>query len=165
METPFEGGCGTGWFGNYCQYKCHCKNSACDTNGDCVNVTCERGWFGYKCQYQDLSSLADTSRPSLVDGDDTTCNEDVYSSSVSLNLNTSFLFTWMRLVFKLKDPVLNVTVVFQEKETQQCHSQRILQVSENTLDIYCTMNMKIQQINITGHSIKYHTKTVSFLHS
>ncbi|KAI8773519.1 cell death abnormality protein 1, partial [Biomphalaria glabrata] len=149
------GGCGTGWFGNYCQYKCHCKNSACDTNGDCVNVTCERGWFGYKCQYQDLSSLADTSHPSLVDGDDATCNEDAYSSSVSLNLNTSFIFTWMRLVFKLKDPVLNVTVVFQEKESQQCHGQRILQVSENTLDIYCTMNMKIQQINITGHSIKY----------
>ncbi|KAK6991239.1 receptor-type tyrosine-protein phosphatase kappa, partial [Biomphalaria glabrata] len=44
--------CRTGWFGDYCQYKCHCINNQCDTNGTCTNgSSCEKGWFGYKCQY------------------------------------------------------------------------------------------------------------------
>ncbi|KAI8773510.1 hypothetical protein BgiBS90_025928, partial [Biomphalaria glabrata] len=49
---PANGVCDKKWFGNNCQYKCHCQNTDCDTNGDCVAPsTCERGWFGYKCQY------------------------------------------------------------------------------------------------------------------
>ncbi|KAK6991248.1 hypothetical protein BgiMline_014608, partial [Biomphalaria glabrata] len=149
--------CSAGWFGNYCQYKCHCKNSTCDTNGDCVGTTpCERGWFGCKCQYQDLSSLADTSQQRLIDGDDSTCNEDLNVTSVSFNLKTPFLFSWMRLVFRLKEPLKKLTIEFKTiNDTRHCQDPRILQGSDTTFDIYCTLSVKIQVINITGDTTKY----------
>uniref|UniRef100_A0A2C9LA96 EGF-like domain-containing protein n=1 Tax=Biomphalaria glabrata TaxID=6526 RepID=A0A2C9LA96_BIOGL len=152
-----DNSCSAGWFGNYCQYKCHCKNSTCDTNGDCVGTTpCERGWFGYKCQYQDLSSLADTSQQRLIDGDDSTCNEDLNVTSVSFNLKTPFLFSWMRLVFRLKEPLKKLTIEFKTmNDTRKCQDPRILQGSDTTFDIYCTISVKIQVINITGDSTKY----------
>ncbi|KAK0064989.1 platelet endothelial aggregation receptor 1-like isoform X2 [Biomphalaria pfeifferi] len=152
-----DNSCSAGWFGNYCQYKCHCNNSTCDTNGDCVGTTpCERGWFGYKCQYQDLSSLADTSQQRLIDGDDSTCNEDLNVTSVSFTLKTPFLFSWMRLVFHLQETLKKLTIEFKTmNDTIKCQDPRILQGSDTTFDIYCTISVKIQVINITGDSTKY----------
>ena len=43
--------CDRGWFGNNCQYQCHCAGSAeCDNGGHCSSG-CAENWFGPACQY------------------------------------------------------------------------------------------------------------------
>ncbi|KAK6991250.1 hypothetical protein BgiMline_014612, partial [Biomphalaria glabrata] len=155
-----DNSCIAGWFGNYCQYKCRCKNSTCDTNGDCVGtMPCERGWFGYKCQYQDLSSLADTSQPRLIDGDDSTCNEDLNVTSVSFNLKTPFLFSWMRLVFRLKGR--NVAI---RQPTQQSSIYKdingLFTGSENAVDGNADRNWENGSCTHTENGDLYQTWSV-----
>ncbi|KAK3783400.1 hypothetical protein RRG08_033663 [Elysia crispata] len=43
--------CDEGWFGDRCQFKCHCLDGDdCDNNGFCSRG-CDPSWFGPACQY------------------------------------------------------------------------------------------------------------------
>ncbi|XP_055884636.1 uncharacterized protein LOC106052861 [Biomphalaria glabrata] len=145
--------CGTGWFGNYCQYKCHCINNQCDTNG--INdLPCEKGWFGYKCQYKNIL----TGTTLLTDENDSTCNSDSSSNSVSLDTQDNlYTFTWMRLNFKSIEPAnFYFKLLFKTSQSAltECDNMTLLQVDNKTLDVWCNLNETINQINITGASVK-----------
>ncbi|CAL1532175.1 unnamed protein product, partial [Lymnaea stagnalis] len=80
--TPVASGCNPGWFGNSCNYQCHCSNNQCDVSGECTaGSKCNSEWFGPACQYQDLFSIAVIStiptidQSTLKDRDDNTCLE------------------------------------------------------------------------------------------
>ena len=51
LISPAETSCKGGWFGDQCQYQCHC--SGCDTclDGSCNGRECHSDWFGPACQY------------------------------------------------------------------------------------------------------------------
>ncbi|KAH9494596.1 hypothetical protein Btru_019958 [Bulinus truncatus] len=44
------GDCKSGWFGEHCQYQCHCT-TGCTDDGMCLKDSCSLGWFGELCQY------------------------------------------------------------------------------------------------------------------
>ncbi|XP_055884639.1 receptor-type tyrosine-protein phosphatase epsilon-like [Biomphalaria glabrata] len=154
---PANGVCDKKWFGNNCQYKCHCQNTDCDTNGDCVAPsTCERGWFGYKCQYRDLTSYINTTENRwLIDGNDSTCSVDTNLTSISVTFNSSIPYTWMRLVFNITEPILKIKVFFKTFGVIfECQDLILEQINKETTDVFCTLNVTIQEMTITGDSVK-----------
>ncbi|GFO40158.1 receptor-type tyrosine-protein phosphatase kappa [Plakobranchus ocellatus] len=89
-----------GWFGDECQFQCHCAgNGECSQSGTCSDG-CDPEWFGPACQY-DVSKYnisggsADLSW--LTDANDTTCNDNGLES-VTVALDTPHPLTWVRVV-------------------------------------------------------------------
>ncbi|KAH9502201.1 hypothetical protein Btru_070384 [Bulinus truncatus] len=90
------------WFGPNNNLRCHCT-TGCNSEGFCVNNgKCISGWFGIKCQYQNIANNGTFNPPQyssiLNDGDNTTCIDDSSFQSLEVKWDTSYPFTWMRLV-------------------------------------------------------------------
>ncbi|XP_055884637.1 uncharacterized protein LOC106051812 [Biomphalaria glabrata] len=152
---PAVAECTEGWFGKFCQYKCHCQK--CDSKGDCMDTTsCLSGWFGYKCQYRDLVNYLNTNPYKwLTDRNDLTCNENENVTDIVLTFNTSIPYTWMRLIYKTTESIQVFEVYFKKSNvTLQCLDQRFLQINYNIIDVFCTLNVTIQEIIISGDSVK-----------
>ncbi|KAK6991238.1 hypothetical protein BgiMline_014593, partial [Biomphalaria glabrata] len=93
---------------------------------------------------------------SLTDNNDATCN--LISKTVSLNLDKWYPFTWMRLTFKfIESSSFYFKLLFKTSQLTltECGSMQILQVNNKTLDVWCTLNETINQINISGDSMAY----------
>ncbi|KAK0064897.1 platelet endothelial aggregation receptor 1-like isoform X2 [Biomphalaria pfeifferi] len=150
--------CDKGWFGERCQYKCHCQ-SDCDKEGQCVgnDTRCDSSWFGTKCQHYDLSTTRGatiTASPKqttqwLTDRDSKTCNNDPKLQSLTIVWDKDYIFTWMRMVYRI---VLSksVEILFNQLNSIKvlnC-STVILQDKEPTLGIHCNLNFLVRQITI-----------------
>ncbi|KAH9490847.1 hypothetical protein Btru_033546 [Bulinus truncatus] len=147
-----ESTCSNGWFGDYCQYKCHCKNNPCNSDGSCKGAGCESGWFGYKCQYRNLITQDNSW---LTDENDDTCNEDKSIDKVSLPLNRDNIFTWLKLIFNATEPFRYVTLQFTTLvSVVECPDQKIIQTDNRTLLVWCTLNVTVNRVNITGEGVK-----------
>ncbi|KAH9490848.1 hypothetical protein Btru_033547 [Bulinus truncatus] len=147
-----ESTCSNGWFGDYCQYKCHCKNNPCNSNGSCKGAGCESGWFGYKCQYRNLITQDNNW---LTDENDDTCNGDKSIDTVSLTLNRDNIFTWLKLIFNASEPIRVVSLQFTTLVSAvDCPNQRIIQTDNRTLLVWCSLNVTVNQVNITGEGVK-----------
>uniref|UniRef100_A0A2C9L2A2 Uncharacterized protein n=1 Tax=Biomphalaria glabrata TaxID=6526 RepID=A0A2C9L2A2_BIOGL len=150
--------CGKGWFGEACQFKCHCQ-SDCDKEGLCIgnNPRCENLWFGTRCQYQDLSTISGATITTnvsqwLTDRNIQTCNNDTNLQSVTIVWNTEYWFTWMRIVLKPSAHLKSIDVQFNQHSTSQMLNctKFLLNTSSPTLEIHCTLEFLVRQITITA---------------
>uniref|UniRef100_A0A2C9KK38 EGF-like domain-containing protein n=1 Tax=Biomphalaria glabrata TaxID=6526 RepID=A0A2C9KK38_BIOGL len=149
--------CDSGWFGDGCKYKCHCKEK-CDTSGFCTNNICSDGWFGYKCQYRDLMYLVNLDLKRVIfDNNDDTCITSK-PDSIILRWNEAYVFTWLRIVVRNETFITDLKIQFQKNEKQStqflaCQNQRLYLVDSKTMDIWCDLNDTFHQLTITGKAI------------
>ncbi|KAK6991255.1 multiple epidermal growth factor-like domains protein 11, partial [Biomphalaria glabrata] len=149
--------CDIGWFGDKCQYQCHC-NTICKTSGDCTENKCSPGWFGYKCQYRDLMYLAklDINRV-ITDKEDSTCitrNLD----NITISWNEANVFTWLRIVVNNETFLTDLQIQFQKDEKSNaqilpCQNQRYYLVDSRTIDVWCDLEETFQVLRLTGKVI------------
>ncbi|CAL1537367.1 unnamed protein product [Lymnaea stagnalis] len=149
--------CKPGWFGSSCQYKCRCTNHLCTTDGECPDGDqCEQMWFGPACQYEDLVRVGQvrTTPPTkldiVTDGSDRTCLTNI--TSLELVWNTSYPFTWLRItgLYAVVMPGYHVTFKDSKNSTVNCTDQRNNRVNSRTADIFCDLNVTVQEIHIAG---------------
>ncbi|KAH9494733.1 hypothetical protein Btru_017739, partial [Bulinus truncatus] len=161
-----DAACPDGWFGSNCQYLCHCDvNNTCNDNGQC-STKCARGWFGQACQYQDLATASSdasvTTSPTqttttwLTDGSDTTCNTDTNIQLVKISWNTTYPFTWLRVIPQDANPTSNLTLTFKtaSNQTLKCINQQTFNLDAKTVDYRCDLNETIQELTVTGTGLK-----------
>ncbi|KAH9490839.1 hypothetical protein Btru_033529, partial [Bulinus truncatus] len=144
------------WFGDFLQYKCHCKNSQCDSDGYCKDGICEKGWFGYKCQYKSVNfATSSNSYLWLMDDNESTCNNNSSHSSLNLTLDDAYIFMWMRLIFNSTDPIRLFTLKLstQSNSEIECPNQKIVTINSKTVDAWCSLNETITNIHIRGESV------------
>ncbi|KAH9490840.1 hypothetical protein Btru_033530 [Bulinus truncatus] len=144
------------WFGDFLQYKCHCKNSQCDSDGYCKDGICEKGCFGYKCQYKSVNFATRSNYyPWLMDDNESTCNNNSSHSSLYLTLDDAYIFTWMRLIFISKDPfrLFTLKLSTQSNSEIECPDQKIVIINSKTVDVWCSLYETITNIHITGESV------------
>ncbi|GFO15112.1 multiple epidermal growth factor-like domains protein 10 [Plakobranchus ocellatus] len=90
----------SGWFGNECQYQCHCMDGdkVCSRDtGECRGK-CAQGWFGPACQYVVLNTKQNARQPTWLtdsDSNNQTCNDD-YRQTVEVELETPQPISWLR---------------------------------------------------------------------
>nr|KAI8754324.1 receptor-type tyrosine-protein phosphatase epsilon-like isoform X2 [Biomphalaria glabrata] len=156
--------CNVGWFGDSCQYKCHCRDNAqCDATGACNgSEECERGWFGYKCQYRDLAIdgvVSNISTPQtvniLTDGNDTSCLTD--RNVVAVQWTTSVYFTWLRIVVRHPSVLTKVNVSFIYNLNQSipsfCNQPRFFVVNNLTADFRCDLSQTTWKVILEGQGV------------
>ncbi|BFZ21507.1 hypothetical protein BsWGS_24546 [Bradybaena similaris] len=148
--------CPPAWFGARCQYKCRCVNDKCDHNGMCTGgFSCQGGWFGPACQYVDLAYLH--SGPlRLTDGDDSTCIHETSRNKITISLNETHFFTWMRILISKKDPAVldDLKVAFSvETVPVICDELKIYVVDKSTRDIHCSLTQAFNELTLTGRAV------------
>ncbi|CAG5130582.1 unnamed protein product, partial [Candidula unifasciata] len=140
------------WFETPCRFKCHCvNNNACDNNGVCSSG-CEYGWFGPSCQYVDLvSTYSKSPTPSWVyDSQDTNCSPD--QETVTVSLNSTFYFTWLRLHANIADFNIHLTLANQTSVT--CSNMYTHKIDDSILDIHCLPGAFFEDLVISGDGVK-----------
>ncbi|KAH9494750.1 hypothetical protein Btru_017789, partial [Bulinus truncatus] len=149
------------FFGPNGVYKCHCA-SGCNTNGTCSNNgPCSKGWFGLKCQYQDLATIDGTNvqppaAEKLTDRNDTTCLQN-NQQTVNVTFNTTYVFTWMRIVVNNESMLSNFTFQFTTRssgsDVLDCERKRFFLINSKTLDIKCYFTRIIEKVSIGGPGV------------
>ncbi|BFZ14078.1 hypothetical protein BsWGS_17117 [Bradybaena similaris] len=151
-------GCRPAWFGARCQYKCHCVNDKCDDKGMCTGgFTCRAGWFGPACQYADLAYLQKGPQV-LTDADDTTCIFDPDLNNITISLNETNFFTWMRILINIQAvapaAMDDLKVAFSVKTVRViCDELKIYVVDKSTRDIHCSLTKAIDGLTLTGRAV------------
>ncbi|GFN85817.1 multiple epidermal growth factor-like domains protein 6 [Plakobranchus ocellatus] len=154
-----------GWFGNKCEFQCHCANNAeCDqTTGACSNG-CDPRWFGPACQYvaseftlsgsNGLRSIEPVLPLDLVlDKDDSTCVSE-YLQSVTATLKTPQPLTWIRVVSNSANLTQFQLLLYFEQRFHfsfiPCFYLRFAKVDDRTLDISCLTSTSIAKFDLNG---------------
>uniref|UniRef100_A0A2C9KTG8 Fucolectin tachylectin-4 pentraxin-1 domain-containing protein n=1 Tax=Biomphalaria glabrata TaxID=6526 RepID=A0A2C9KTG8_BIOGL len=150
--------CPAGFFGSWCQYKCHCAEK-CDDSGACIGQqpSCAKGWFGLGCQYEDIAVNAELLLNGALSSTklQAQCVNIGNIKTLTLSWSTSQVFTWMRIQTLDTDILKNFTVTFYSGgRTLACAEQKILQMDKNKYNIYCQMNVAITQITLSGEAVK-----------
>ncbi|GFN78804.1 fibrinogen-related molecule [Plakobranchus ocellatus] len=97
VESP-GAQCNQGWFGDGCQFQCHCAgNGECSRSGTCSDG-CDPQWFGPACQYDMSEYTVGPDLSWLSDNDPATCNNNDNVQSVTVALDTPHPLTWVRVV-------------------------------------------------------------------
>ncbi|CAL1532181.1 unnamed protein product, partial [Lymnaea stagnalis] len=159
--TPVASGCDTGWFGNSCQYQCHCSSNYCDDSGECTDGSkCDSEWFGPACQYQDLFSFAVTStvptidQHTLKDRDDNTClNGNM--ENITINLNSSYTITWIRVTVKNTGFKRNITMMLNDAQGSTYTCNKAYLIDDTTMDLVCDAQILTTQLTLTGQDVGY----------
>ncbi|CAG5127992.1 unnamed protein product [Candidula unifasciata] len=156
-QAASQNSCDPGWFGSLCQYKCRCRQNKCAANGVCTNnASCEGGWFGPACQYADLAFRSYTSaRWQSQDGDDKTCLTSSDSDSITVKLNKTYHFSWLRVRLSNPDLLYNVTVYFRRDNSLNCTNKRTSRVDNTTLDIHCDLHAKVNELTLSGAGVPH----------
>ncbi|GFO03936.1 fibrinogen-related molecule [Plakobranchus ocellatus] len=124
-----------GWFGNNCQYMCHCKyQQQCDrTTGTCPGP-CESGWFGPACQYASAVFIPPI-RSSWHDNNPTTCQRTHSERNVFINFKESFAVTWLRIVGKNADHIARIQIQSLARSAYSCRTAKL---DSKTVDFVCS---------------------------
>ncbi|KAK6990654.1 adhesion G protein-coupled receptor E2 [Biomphalaria glabrata] len=88
----------------------------------------------------------------LTDRDHQTCNNDRNSHTVTIVWDTEYWFTWMRIVLKQSAHLKSIDIQLNQHFTSQmlnC-SKFILNTSNPTLEIHCSLEFVVRQITITA---------------
>ncbi|KAH9494734.1 hypothetical protein Btru_017742 [Bulinus truncatus] len=144
--------CDTSWFGDSCEYKCHC-DEGCNKTGDCLKGRCSAGWFGYKCQYHLIVKAEPINQSPITDSDDETCGQHYKLRELKFKWRTYLVFTWMRIV--VNDTSLLSKFAIRFKNSSQgtnfeCENPRFYLVNNRTFDVRCDMNQPIDELFISG---------------
>uniref|UniRef100_A0A2C9KYD7 EGF-like domain-containing protein n=1 Tax=Biomphalaria glabrata TaxID=6526 RepID=A0A2C9KYD7_BIOGL len=154
-------GCDSGWFGDKCQYQCHCV-SKCNTSGDCTDNKCSPGWFGYKCQYRDLVHLS-TRRinKTIANNKNKTCIELKHKDNITLQWDNLYVFTWLRIDFNNEIPELITDLqILLRQETNisssyvPCQNRLFYIVKPQTIDVKCDFNGTFKELVLKGKTIQ-----------
>ncbi|KAH9490843.1 hypothetical protein Btru_033534 [Bulinus truncatus] len=90
----------------------------------------------------------------LMDENDSTCNEE-NSNEVSSKLKAENYFTWMRLTFKEKVSINGFSLEFNTSTLNvRCIDQKMSLINNNTIDVRCSLNALIQEVNIIGEGVR-----------
>ncbi|GFO46880.1 fucolectin-related protein [Plakobranchus ocellatus] len=149
-----------GWFGDKCQFQCHCAgNGECSQSGTCSDG-CDPQWFGPACQYDvseyNISGGLESDLSWLTDDDDTTCNTDDLES-VTVALDTPHPLTWVRVVvsdtafldqFELSYQLTGSTV------SALCTDPRSARVDSATVDISCPTKDVVTHVTLSGSIVR-----------
>ncbi|CAG5114850.1 unnamed protein product [Candidula unifasciata] len=148
--------CTFGWFGPVCKYKCRCTADSCDLDGVCTGTSrCKPGWFGPACQYADVAYRTN-SIPEAIDGNDNTCISSLKEEYIVIELNGSYIFTWLRILLSQAGFLATLQVKYLTKASiMECINGSSFNVDNLTIDIVCHIPMQIFGVNITGEGLKY----------
>ncbi|GFN80253.1 fucolectin-related protein [Plakobranchus ocellatus] len=138
LETSREEDCRKrGWFGNKCQYKCHCERQRyCDaTTGACPNK-CETGWFGFACQYVSVTFRTAGSKNlrSWWDRDYKTCQQVFAEDKVLIKLREVLPVTWLRIVGENAEHISKIQISINAQSVF-CRKAK---VNFKTVDFVCS---------------------------
>ncbi|XP_059166738.1 uncharacterized protein LOC131949005 [Physella acuta] len=150
IAGQLSGVCQYGWFGQACQYKCHCQKDECH-NGYCP-LGCGKGWFGPQCQFADLLQTA-TDQYWATDR----CPVDKLFENVSIRWNRTQTFSWLRLMFRFKvpDSIGDLQIVFNQTSNSAtgCQDKKMSKVNDRTIDIYCDISI-VDDIVVSGEGLE-----------
>ncbi|RUS75224.1 hypothetical protein EGW08_017014 [Elysia chlorotica] len=157
----YNNNCDKGWFGDRCQFQCHCREDAgCDERGFCSNG-CDPSWFGPACQYYSLPIAWDTVTQRLIDQDDNTCTDKTsIANSITARLDTPYPLTWVRVVVNdpehLGDLMLRYQTVDGSTRLGICDTQKSAFVAEKIMDIWCIPSNKtrVSSVVLIGRSVR-----------
>ncbi|KAI8786486.1 multiple epidermal growth factor domains protein 6, partial [Biomphalaria glabrata] len=97
-QTPIK--CPKLMFGDYCAFKCHCRNDQCKPSGSCrAKYDCAKPYFGYKCQMVDLAPQA-KEKNFLNDYNEKTCGVRGNKGPITLSFDKPYRFTHAYMRFK-----------------------------------------------------------------
>ncbi|GFR77664.1 fucolectin-related protein [Elysia marginata] len=148
--------CYSGWFGDNCQYQCHCAESTpCNQDGSC-NAGCSENWFGPACQYDSVSYQANDVGW-LLDKDDRTCN-DGSTSTIHVTLDTAIPITWVRVVFNDADSIDKIRLFYtpqNSRSAEYCPDKRKAQVDDKTVDISCQTSVVAEELALDGDGVRH----------
>ncbi|KAK3774958.1 hypothetical protein RRG08_040546 [Elysia crispata] len=143
--------CDRGWFGNNCQYQCHCAGSAeCDNGGHCSSG-CAENWFGPACQYVAMGFTVVGSNW-LTDSDDSTCNDGTIRT-IYAALDTPIPLTWVRVVVNDEayiDQIRLFKKVQNSNQLTRCSELRKAKVDATTIDISCPTTEPVTDVVLDG---------------
>ncbi|GFN78769.1 receptor-type tyrosine-protein phosphatase kappa [Plakobranchus ocellatus] len=149
--------CEKGWFGERCQFMCHClDHSKCDRRDGACSKGCDPQWFGPGCQY-DKSEFSITGGSGsglnwLTDNNDRTCN-DGKVESIIVTLETPQPLSWVRIISDTgKEHHDQFQLSYQI--TTPCNSPRIRKSGEKILDILCSSRGLVNHVTLTGKVVK-----------
>ncbi|KAH9491432.1 hypothetical protein Btru_032161 [Bulinus truncatus] len=130
--------CPNGWFGSKCQFQCHCDNSQCPSDGQCIG-RCAQGWFGESCQLQDLATVKGVSvvttptlaaTPWMADKNNRTCHTRDNVQSITLTWDRHYFIYSVRIA--ISDEALLTSV------TTNCGPiTHVVRLDEKTLEYRC----------------------------
>ncbi|KAI8785604.1 laminin subunit alpha isoform X3 [Biomphalaria glabrata] len=146
-------------FGDNCLHKCHCDDSPCNRNGNCLTSTrCSPGWFGPACQYRDLCQSATFDHVILNDNDDTTCLK-VPWHEIKFRLSEKYPLTWIRMVFGNNDRANRFSLKYAEAKTRKeitCNEVKIFKFSSKIYDVFCLdVNVAALSVSIKWEGGQY----------
>ncbi|GFN97914.1 gypsy retrotransposon integrase-like protein 1 [Plakobranchus ocellatus] len=151
-----------GWFGNKCEFQCHCANNAgCDRTTGACNNGCDPQWFGPACQYAVLKLTISGgsgsnlfSLPLALDNDDRTCVLRG-PNSITVKLETPQPLTWIRVVSNTAFIPQFQLLYKGESSTSftTCANPRFAKVDDSTLDISCPTSNSIAEFTLSGLSV------------
>lgn len=149
--------CNSGIFGSRCQFKCHCENNGCDSNGECTNGRgCADGWFGPLCQYQDIAYHTRTISTSqghdgrvVTDGDDDSCLKNI--NYVIVDLWSGARLNWLQL--KGED-IGDVSIQYKSVRSgsgfpRTCQDMRTVRNGNNLIDVFCQTDVNAEVFNVS----------------
>ncbi|GFN81475.1 fibrinogen-related molecule [Plakobranchus ocellatus] len=142
LPSTSTGSCSeTGWFGNKCQFMCHCKyKEECERPTGTCTGPCERGWFGPACQYvsAEFTPLTRRNRVDLKSWQDrnhNTCQRTSFRQDrVSIKLKETFAVTWLRIVGKNAEHISKIQI---ESKASLAYSCRTAKLDSKTMDFIC----------------------------
>lgn len=159
--TPIQVKCDTGWFGNRCQFQCHCSGPPdCTFDGFCQSG-CDPNWFGPACQYSSLPfttyGKSHQGETWLTDKNDRTCNS-LGSEVVTVALEYPHPLTWIRVVMKTADQLEKLALEYRSEKNKarriECPHAESALIDEKTLDIYCLTAEPITHLTLIGAAVK-----------
>ncbi|GFO17533.1 multiple epidermal growth factor-like domains protein 6 [Plakobranchus ocellatus] len=149
--------CEKGWFGESCQFLCHCAD-----HGDCnkTDGTCSKGcdqqWFGPGCQYVksefSIPGGSGSDLSWLTDNNDNTCNEGNVDA-ITLSLETPQPLSWIRVVSKAGTDHRKLVDLSYQISTP-CKSTHIRKIDDTIFDIFCTSKYDASHVTLTGRAVK-----------
>ncbi|BFZ21499.1 hypothetical protein BsWGS_24538 [Bradybaena similaris] len=148
--------CPVGWFGSECKYKCRCTDDKCDPSGACVDsYTCQGGWFGPACQYADLAYNT-PGKEVFTDGKDSTCGSAIGVDLFIIQLNETFMFTWLRV--RVIGPAYGALSKLQltlshDELLVDCLELKTQVLDSRTLDMHCNSEDDINKITLNGEAV------------
>ncbi|XP_059162884.1 uncharacterized protein LOC131946226 [Physella acuta] len=171
FSTPH---CPQSWFGDKCQYMCHCLNQVtCDSDSGCL-YGCQPGWFGPGCQYEDIRELA-------TSGKEACTNPDNVTNYRTITWKIAYPVSWVRVRTVYRGSADGVRVRYKRQKNSKSwvnFPDKKVFVDSDTIDFFslqAKMVISLQlvidrktvcQIHVTGGrnvAIKQATRQSSFL--
>ncbi|XP_055885903.1 uncharacterized protein LOC129926380 isoform X2 [Biomphalaria glabrata] len=134
--------CNSGWFGERCQFQCHC--SSCDPTGDLISSIA-------------TPNASVVSYSPWLDGDDLTCYVNEAIKNVVVTLWKQVNFQWIRLAVSDPNVVDKFNLHFEKvdilNKRYECSRQRFHLLNSRVVEIRCDMDELFDRIVLEGEGV------------